>query len=135
MSSGKSRNTPSQKASRHFQACPLERCSHYVHILLTGPGKGPSSSRMDSPSVLWLPLRKHPGNNGPLFSLLSPFPTAQCSSIHPSIHPSIQSSFLSSCARHCSRSWRDRGEVPSKALAFKLFTVSDLLSSAKVTVI
>lgn len=64
------------------------------------------------------------------FASHSPLP-----SVHPSIHPSIQSSFLSSCARHCSRSWRDRGEVPSKALAFKIFTVSDLLSSAKVTVI
>ena len=78
-----------------------------------------------SPSILCLALTTHPElYNGPTYSL--PSSHSPLSNVHPSIHSFI----LSTCTGYY-WSWRDRNTIK----AFRIFTSSNLLSSAKVTVI
>ena len=124
-SSDKSRNTPSQQASRYFRAWAWRhtvsrpRAIHRVRkeaILLEDEL---------SPSILCLALTTHPElYNGPTDSLLSSH------SLLFSVHPSIHSFILSTCTRYY-WSWRDRSTIKM----FRILTSSNLLSSAKVTVI
>lgn len=88
-SSDKSRNTPSQQASRYFRACAWRHTVSPVSTCYSQGQERGHPSRGWTVSVYTLPRAYHPPRTVQwthLFSPLLTFSVVQCSSIHPFFH-------------------------------------------------